>query len=329
MERVHVDFFEYKGKHVLLMVDAYSKKIWTHFMNCDTTTPKTLAVLFCWFCSETGAPTTLVSDNGPQFSSHEFANKMKLWGIKHVLTPPYHPSSNGQAERSVQLYKDRLKKMNVSSKPTDIALALAYIGKVYGLTPHSSTDRCPYELIKQGPLPSLFPRLTNNVSNTAELTVTRQCTGNLRKRKCFEEGENVVIYDNHTKLSYPAVVAEVLGTNNYLVYSENGCKHVSGDLMSHATAVAAPAAEPRAAARASPAVDRYDDDTSSLVDDSESVYSDRSDDFEIATPPNAYINLRNNGNVVNNRNPNRPGQRELRALGPARMLPDRLRSGRV
>ncbi|MCP4395544.1 MAG: hypothetical protein GY804_14950, partial [Alphaproteobacteria bacterium] len=45
MERVHVDFFEYKGKHVLLMVDAYSKKIWTQLMNTDTTTSKTLAIL--------------------------------------------------------------------------------------------------------------------------------------------------------------------------------------------------------------------------------------------------------------------------------------------
>ena len=46
MERVHVDFFEYKGKHVLLMVDAFSKKIWTQLMNTDTTTSKTLAVLY-------------------------------------------------------------------------------------------------------------------------------------------------------------------------------------------------------------------------------------------------------------------------------------------
>merc|ERR1711954_554426 len=32
MERVHIDFFEYKGKYVFLMVDAYSKKIWTQLM---------------------------------------------------------------------------------------------------------------------------------------------------------------------------------------------------------------------------------------------------------------------------------------------------------
>ena len=45
MERVHVDFFEYKGKHVLLMVDAFSKKIWTALMNTDTTKAKHW--LFC------------------------------------------------------------------------------------------------------------------------------------------------------------------------------------------------------------------------------------------------------------------------------------------
>ena len=27
MERVHIDYFDYKGKHILLMVDAFSKKI--------------------------------------------------------------------------------------------------------------------------------------------------------------------------------------------------------------------------------------------------------------------------------------------------------------
>ena len=45
MERVHIDFFEFKGKHTLLMVDSFSKKIWTSNMNTDTTTSKTLAVL--------------------------------------------------------------------------------------------------------------------------------------------------------------------------------------------------------------------------------------------------------------------------------------------
>ena len=96
------------------MVDAYSKKIWTQLMNTDSTTSKTLAVLYGWFCTETGTPTTLVSDNGPQSTAKEFQEKMKHWWIKHVFSPPYHPCSNEAAERGVQLYKDRLYKMNIS-----------------------------------------------------------------------------------------------------------------------------------------------------------------------------------------------------------------------
>ena len=72
MERVHVDFCVYRGQMILVMVDSYSKKIWTSVMGADTTSLKTLAVLYGWFCEEAGFPTTLVSDNGPQLVSKEF-----------------------------------------------------------------------------------------------------------------------------------------------------------------------------------------------------------------------------------------------------------------
>ena len=90
--------------------------------------------------------------------------------------------------------------MNISAKPVELYVALAYIGKVHGLTPHSSTDRCPFELIKKGNLPSLFPNLTSDVSRQAELTVTRHSAAKLLNRRNFEEGDHVVIYDNHKKV---------------------------------------------------------------------------------------------------------------------------------
>ncbi|XP_062521448.1 igE-binding protein-like [Corticium candelabrum] len=52
-----------------------------------------------------GLPRRLVTDNGPQFRSHEFQMFMKANGIRHQLTPPYHPSSNGRTERLVQELK--------------------------------------------------------------------------------------------------------------------------------------------------------------------------------------------------------------------------------
>ena len=322
MERVHIDYFEYKLKHVLLMVDAFSRKIWCHYLGTDTTAATTCAVLFNWFCAETGSPTTLVSDNGPQFTSKFFENKMKIWNIKHVLSPPYHPQSNGLAERGVQLVKDRLKKMDVSNKAIDLYVSLAQICKVHGLTPHSSTDRCPYELIKLGSLPSLFPKLTAGMTEKSELTVTRHCASNLKKRKSFSEGDLVIVYDNFTKLNYDAEISEVVGTNNYIVKCDNGFKHVSGDNLSVRSASTVTPAPPTADVTAA---DENLDDISNLdPDDNLSIISDDSDDFQI---PNNY-QANNNDNVNNNINNNaRRGARELNSLGSVQPLP-RLRSGR-
>ena len=214
--------------------------------------------------------------------------------------------------------------MNTSARPVELYVALAYIGKVHGLTPHSSTDRCPFELIKRGNLPSLFPNLISDVSKQSELTVIRHCTAKLRNRKSFEEGDSVVIYDNHRKLSYPAVVSEILGTNNYLVLSDNGSKHVSGDVMSRAgqPVTVVPADD----------VARNHNDTVVSNDDVVTIVSDddtASISSEISDESDSYI-VAENGNVDNPNivNQHRRGYREILNLGQAPQLP-RLRSGRL
>ncbi|KAJ8378748.1 hypothetical protein AAFF_G00236680 [Aldrovandia affinis] len=62
-----------------------------------------------------GIPAVLVSDNGPSLVSAAFEYFLKKNGIKHVTTAPYHPSSNGCAERAVQVFKEGIKKMGEGS----------------------------------------------------------------------------------------------------------------------------------------------------------------------------------------------------------------------
>jgi transposase InsO family protein len=45
-----------------------------------------------------------MSDNGSQFSLDEFATFMKRNGIKHFKSAPYHPATNGLAERFIQTF---------------------------------------------------------------------------------------------------------------------------------------------------------------------------------------------------------------------------------
>ncbi|XP_062585296.1 uncharacterized protein K02A2.6-like [Saccostrea cucullata] len=106
--RVHVDYAgPFKNAMFLIVIDAHSK--WPEVFHMTSTTAsatvKTLRTLF----SRQGIPNEVVSDNGPQFISAEFKQFMTQNGIRHITSAPYHPRTNGQAERFVQSFKRAIK----------------------------------------------------------------------------------------------------------------------------------------------------------------------------------------------------------------------------
>jgi transposase InsO family protein len=46
-----------------------------------------------------GETPRIISDNGPQFIARDFQQFIRLTGLTHVRTSPYHPQSNGKLER--------------------------------------------------------------------------------------------------------------------------------------------------------------------------------------------------------------------------------------
>ena len=102
--RLHLDFAgPFLGKMFLVIVDAHSKWINAHIMPSITST-QTIEKLRIVFATH-GLPRKVVTDNGSSFTSEEFRTFMANNGIVHVTTAPYHPSSNGLAERAVQTVK--------------------------------------------------------------------------------------------------------------------------------------------------------------------------------------------------------------------------------
>ena len=107
-KRVHIDFAgPFLGKMFLIVVDAHSK--WPEVVPMITTTASRTIEALQALTARYGLPELLVSDNGPQFTSDDFAQFMRANGIKHIRCAPYHPSSNGLVERFVQTFKRAMK----------------------------------------------------------------------------------------------------------------------------------------------------------------------------------------------------------------------------
>ena len=102
---LHIDYAgPYLKKWFLVVVDAHSKWLEVKFVN-NATTINMIKHLRSLFATH-GLPEMIVSDNGSVFTSIEFQDFCTKNGIKHVKSAPYHPASNGLAERTVQMYKE-------------------------------------------------------------------------------------------------------------------------------------------------------------------------------------------------------------------------------
>ena len=85
----------------------------------------------------------VVTDNGSNFVSKEFEAFLKQNGIRHIKTAPYHPPSNGIAERAVQTFKEGMKKLKDGSLETRVSRFLSR----YRITPQTSAGVSPAELL--------------------------------------------------------------------------------------------------------------------------------------------------------------------------------------
>lgn len=142
-QRIHIVFAgPLLNKNFLIMVDANSK--WPEvFPMKKITSFKTIEILRTVF-ARNGIPEQIVSDNGPQFTSHEFDEFIRKNGIKHFKSAPYHPATNGLAERFVQTFKRSLESMRNQEMSLNKKIANFLI--LYRNAPHSVTNETPAKL---------------------------------------------------------------------------------------------------------------------------------------------------------------------------------------
>jgi Integrase core domain len=73
---------------------------------------------------------SLLSDNGLGYLSHAFAGYLRLLGIRHIVSAPYHPQTNGKIERYHRTLKGQVK-LVVYETPTVLERAIADFVEFY------------------------------------------------------------------------------------------------------------------------------------------------------------------------------------------------------
>ncbi|XP_030745495.1 uncharacterized protein K02A2.6-like [Sitophilus oryzae] len=128
---------------LLIVVEAYNK--WVEVKPTTlTTATSTIAIMDNLFTAY-GTSITLVSDNGRQNIAEEFKTFLKNSGVKyHKLSAPYHPSTNGQAERYAQTVKDAL--YTIKTTKSTLQSNLNQFLRQYRKAPHSITRQSPSQL---------------------------------------------------------------------------------------------------------------------------------------------------------------------------------------
>nr|XP_006812917.1 PREDICTED: uncharacterized protein K02A2.6-like [Saccoglossus kowalevskii]XP_006819127.1 PREDICTED: uncharacterized protein K02A2.6-like [Saccoglossus kowalevskii] len=102
------NLFYFHCKDYLLIVDAYSGFFEVDMLE-DTSSETVIKHIKRSFARH-GIPETLLTDNGPQFTSRKFKDFSRKWTFTHKTSSPNYPRSNGLAERTVQTVKNLLKK---------------------------------------------------------------------------------------------------------------------------------------------------------------------------------------------------------------------------
>ena len=88
------------NSYILLFADRYSRRADMFAVTtAEITAEGTANILVNRFILLWGCPSTLLSDNGPQFCARLATTVYKLLGIHKLTTSAYHPSGNGGVER--------------------------------------------------------------------------------------------------------------------------------------------------------------------------------------------------------------------------------------
>ena len=182
-----------------------------------------------------GFPKQIVSDNDPPFQSAEYEEFLRQNGIQRILVSPYHPSSNGLAERFEQTFKHSLDS-SASDPSCTLQQRVQNFLLSYRSTQHATTGTSPAKLFLQRELRTRLslvrPDLTTHVScQQGKMKMHHDKHAKFRE---ISVGDTVLARDHLSGQRWqPGIVAQDPSSHSCQVHLDDGRvwrRHV-GDIL--------------------------------------------------------------------------------------------------
>ena len=182
-QKVACDIYEYAGEKWQIVTDFFSKWVEVKQLPVRNVTSKHAIEHLKSVASRYGIPEEIFSDGDPIYTSVEFKQFCKAYGIDHTFSSAKYPQSNGMIENSVKHVKNLLRRCKHSHD--DLYLALLD----YRNTPLSSNVGSPAQLL-------LNRNLRTRMPCVSEFLNTKADTDN--RELLFKKQSNAEHYYNRT-----------------------------------------------------------------------------------------------------------------------------------
>ena len=225
-QTVATDLFTWHSTDYIVLVDYYSRYFEVEKVTnlTSATVIKKMKSMFARF----GIPQTVISDNGPCYSSQEFRGFAQAWDFEHTTSSPLYPQSNGLAEKTVQTVKALMDKAHAQRIDPYLSLLEYRNTPVDGL-------KSPAQLLMSRRLRSILPSTEKQlqpelvcrsaVHSRRQLCQQRQkqyYDRNARTLPALPEGA-MVRFQFPTGTWEPATVVEPAGTQrSYNIHTDGG-----------------------------------------------------------------------------------------------------------
>ena len=217
---VGTDLCEIKKQDYLVIVDAYLgyPEVIPLSSQSSNAVIKEMKATF----ARHGIPDIVHSDNGPCYSSQEFADFKNKWGFKHITSSPHFPSSNGLVEKAVNQTVKNIITKSIEGGTDPFLGLLAYRSK------QIDNQKTPAELLMGRKLETDLPIVENQLKVKDSKAKIRKAyhDRNAKLLPPLQNLETVIIYDQKKSIwGEKATVKEQVAPRSYRVETRDNVQY--------------------------------------------------------------------------------------------------------